>query len=158
MSADASAQSSVRRKSLRWADSECQCRRQGPAVWRSLRPRDLAALSAILRARRDLSAHLQTETGGLDESNHPGRWLRQENGPLSCELHKTVPPTGGQTVLGRVLDALIENDGRESGVVTGHRDDQLRGYMATEHRARCVTWIHCFPRNQERSGQGGSGR
>ena len=62
--------------------------------------------------------------------------------PLSRECHKTLLLAGGQTVLGRIVDSLLTNDVRELVIVTGYRDDQLRGYMAEEYGDLDVTWVH----------------
>lgn len=54
-----------------------------------------------------------------------GRRMR----PLTDHTHKTLLTVAGKTIIGRIIEGLIENGVRETAVVTGYRADELTGYL-----------------------------
>jgi choline kinase len=54
-----------------------------------------------------------------------GRRMR----PLTDDTHKTLLTVAGKTIIGRIIEGLIENGVHETAVVTGYRADELTGYL-----------------------------
>jgi len=54
-----------------------------------------------------------------------GRRMR----PLTDHTHKTLLTVAGKTIIGRIIEGLIENGVHETAVVTGYRADELTGYL-----------------------------
>jgi histidinol-phosphate/aromatic aminotransferase/cobyric acid decarboxylase-like protein/choline kinase len=54
-----------------------------------------------------------------------GRRMR----PLTDHTHKTLLTVAGKTIIGRIIEGLIENGVHETAVVTGYRSDELTCYL-----------------------------
>ncbi len=53
--------------------------------------------------------------------------------PLTDTVHKTLLEVGGQTILGRIVTGLAQAGVSEILVVTGHRADEVEGYLREHH-------------------------
>jgi histidinol-phosphate/aromatic aminotransferase/cobyric acid decarboxylase-like protein/choline kinase len=53
--------------------------------------------------------------------------------PLTDTVHKTLLEVGGQTILGRIVTGLAQAGVTEILVVTGHRADEVEGYLREHH-------------------------
>jgi histidinol-phosphate/aromatic aminotransferase/cobyric acid decarboxylase-like protein/choline kinase len=62
--------------------------------------------------------------------------------PLSEHRHKALLPIGDTTVLGRIIDGLLELEVRDIAIVTGHRADELRAFVSGRNPALPIRWIH----------------
>jgi len=62
--------------------------------------------------------------------------------PLSNVQHKTLLPIAGQPLLGRILDALLDNGISEAVVVTGYRSDEVCKYVEQSFPQFEVQWVH----------------
>lgn len=58
-----------------------------------------------------------------------GRRMR----PLSDHCHKALLPLNGTTILGRIMDSLVEIGTKVVTVVTGYRADDVEGYLRTSY-------------------------
>src|SRR5271167_1945109 len=67
-----------------------------------------------------------------------GRRMR----PLTDTTHKALLSVAGRTIIGRMIDGLIENGIREIAVVTGYRAEQLENYLCEEYPDREFRFIH----------------
>ncbi|MBS2023250.1 MAG: aminotransferase class I/II-fold pyridoxal phosphate-dependent enzyme [Deltaproteobacteria bacterium] len=62
--------------------------------------------------------------------------------PLSDHLHKTLLPIGESTILGRIIDGLLALDVTDITLVTGHRADDLKTFMAERYPKLAVKTVH----------------
>ena len=62
--------------------------------------------------------------------------------PLSENRHKTLLPIGESTVLGRIMDGLLELGVRDITLVTGHRAGELRDALATRYPELPIRYVH----------------
>jgi histidinol-phosphate/aromatic aminotransferase/cobyric acid decarboxylase-like protein/choline kinase len=62
--------------------------------------------------------------------------------PLSNHLHKTLLPIGDSTILGRILDALIERSVTDITLVTGHRADDIRAFVQKHYPEQAISYVH----------------
>jgi histidinol-phosphate/aromatic aminotransferase/cobyric acid decarboxylase-like protein/choline kinase len=67
-----------------------------------------------------------------------GRRMR----PLSDTTHKALLSVAGKTMIGRIIDGLIENGIRETAIVTGYRAEQLTSYIRAEYPGHEFRFIH----------------
>jgi len=62
--------------------------------------------------------------------------------PLTDHLHKSLVPVGNSTILGRIVDGLIEIDVRDILVVTGYRADQVKGFLGERYPWVGFEFVH----------------
>jgi len=67
-----------------------------------------------------------------------GRRMR----PLTLTTHKALLEIAGQTILGRLVDGLTANGVNDLVVVTGHRADDIRTYLANSYPDLSVSFVH----------------
>jgi histidinol-phosphate/aromatic aminotransferase/cobyric acid decarboxylase-like protein/choline kinase len=61
---------------------------------------------------------------------------------LAGERHKTLLPIGPTTILGRVVEGLASIGVTDVTVVTGHRDQDVRAFLADRFPARSFRFVH----------------
>ena len=62
--------------------------------------------------------------------------------PLTDACHKTLLTVAGETIIGRIIDGLCDNDITDIVVVTGYRQQELIDYL-TRHYAHCsLSFVH----------------
>jgi len=49
--------------------------------------------------------------------------------PLTDSLHKTMLMVAGKTIIGRIVEGLVENGITDIVVVTGYRAEELSNYL-----------------------------
>ncbi|HMA64081.1 MAG TPA: sugar phosphate nucleotidyltransferase, partial [Chitinispirillaceae bacterium] len=62
--------------------------------------------------------------------------------PLTDNCHKTMLQVAGKTIIGRIIDGLLENKVRDIVVVTGYRADELTAYLKSTYTDITFTFIH----------------
>ncbi len=62
--------------------------------------------------------------------------------PLTDKCHKTMLKVAGKTIIGRIIDGLLENKVRDIVVVTGYRADELTAYLKSTYTDLTFTFIH----------------
>jgi histidinol-phosphate/aromatic aminotransferase/cobyric acid decarboxylase-like protein/choline kinase len=62
--------------------------------------------------------------------------------PLTDKTHKTLLTIGDKTIIGRLVDALIENGIRRIIVVTGYLADRLQGFLRQQYPDVEFTFVH----------------
>ena len=62
--------------------------------------------------------------------------------PLTDSLHKTMLTVAGRTIIGRIIDGLLDNGISDIVVVTGYRAEELSAYLATEFKNVKFTFVH----------------
>jgi histidinol-phosphate/aromatic aminotransferase/cobyric acid decarboxylase-like protein/choline kinase len=62
--------------------------------------------------------------------------------PLTDSQHKTLLDVGGKTIIGRILDALLENGVNDIVVVTGYRADELKQWLTGHYTNLSFTFVH----------------
>lgn len=62
--------------------------------------------------------------------------------PLSDKTHKTLLEVGGKTIIGRIMDGLIENGIAETAVVTGYRAEDLTTFLRAAYPDHRFHFIH----------------
>ena len=67
-----------------------------------------------------------------------GRRMR----PLTDATHKTLLRVAGKTIIGRIMDGLIENGIEETAVVTGYRAEELVSYLRAAYPGHSFHFIH----------------
>ena len=62
--------------------------------------------------------------------------------PLTDNAHKTLLTIAGETIIGRILDGLCDNNITDFVIVTGYRHEELVGYCS-KHYPRCsIQYVH----------------
>lgn len=67
-----------------------------------------------------------------------GRRMR----PLTDHAHKTLIEVGGETVLARIVAAVLAQGITAITLVTGYRADDLRSHLATRFPGHAFHWVH----------------
>jgi histidinol-phosphate/aromatic aminotransferase/cobyric acid decarboxylase-like protein/choline kinase len=67
-----------------------------------------------------------------------GRRMR----PLTDHTHKTLLEVGGQTIIGRIMDCLIEHGIEQTVVVTGYRAEELEGWLRRNYPGYAFQFVH----------------
>jgi histidinol-phosphate/aromatic aminotransferase/cobyric acid decarboxylase-like protein/choline kinase len=62
--------------------------------------------------------------------------------PLTDDLHKTMVTVAGKTIIGRIIDGLLENNIPDIVVVTGYRADELKNYLTATFSKVKFTFVH----------------
>ncbi|MGA2507390.1 MAG: aminotransferase class I/II-fold pyridoxal phosphate-dependent enzyme [Chitinispirillaceae bacterium] len=62
--------------------------------------------------------------------------------PLTDNLHKTMVTVAGKTIIGRIIDGLLENNISDIVVVTGYRAEELKNYLTTTFKKVKFTFVH----------------
>jgi histidinol-phosphate/aromatic aminotransferase/cobyric acid decarboxylase-like protein/choline kinase len=62
--------------------------------------------------------------------------------PLTDNLHKTLLTVGDSTIIGRIIDGLVQNAVVDIVVVTGYRDQELKEYLLKSYSSLTLTFIH----------------
>jgi histidinol-phosphate/aromatic aminotransferase/cobyric acid decarboxylase-like protein/choline kinase len=62
--------------------------------------------------------------------------------PLTDRVHKTLLTVSGQTIIGRIVDGLVDNGIRDLVVVTGYRADELSRYLSTTYPSLSIQYVH----------------
>jgi histidinol-phosphate/aromatic aminotransferase/cobyric acid decarboxylase-like protein/choline kinase len=62
--------------------------------------------------------------------------------PITDNLHKTMITVAGKTIIGRIIDGLLENDISDIVVVTGYRAEELKNYLTSNFTKVKFTFVH----------------
>ena len=62
--------------------------------------------------------------------------------PLTDNLHKTLLSVCGTTIIGGIVDGLVDNGVRDLVVVTGYRDTELSGWLAAAYPHLSIQYVH----------------
>jgi histidinol-phosphate/aromatic aminotransferase/cobyric acid decarboxylase-like protein/choline kinase len=62
--------------------------------------------------------------------------------PLTDHIHKTLLTVAGQTIIGRIVDGLVDNGIRDLVVVTGYRAQELAGYLSATYPHLSIQYVH----------------
>jgi histidinol-phosphate/aromatic aminotransferase/cobyric acid decarboxylase-like protein/choline kinase len=62
--------------------------------------------------------------------------------PLTDNLHKTMVTVAGKTIIGRIIDGLLENGIADIVVVTGYRAEELKTYLTATFTNVKFTFVH----------------
>lgn len=62
--------------------------------------------------------------------------------PLSDACHKALLPIGDTTILGRIIDSLLEIGVRDVVIVTGHRAEDIQKYCAARYAEVAFGFLH----------------
>ena len=62
--------------------------------------------------------------------------------PLTDNLHKTMVTVAGKTIIGRIIEGLLENDISDIVVVTGYRAEELKNYLTSTFTNVKFTFVH----------------
>ncbi len=62
--------------------------------------------------------------------------------PLTDSLHKTMLTVAGKTIIGRIIEGLLDNGITDMAVVTGYRAGELTGYLTSEFKNVNFTFVH----------------
>jgi histidinol-phosphate/aromatic aminotransferase/cobyric acid decarboxylase-like protein/choline kinase len=62
--------------------------------------------------------------------------------PLTDNLHKTLLSVNGKTIIGGIVDGLVDNGVRDIVVVTGYRDKELSGRLAAAYPYLSIQYVH----------------
>jgi histidinol-phosphate/aromatic aminotransferase/cobyric acid decarboxylase-like protein/choline kinase len=62
--------------------------------------------------------------------------------PLTDTQHKTLLEVGGRTIIGRIIDALVENGINETVVVTGYREAELKEWLTGHYPDVSFTFVN----------------
>ena len=62
--------------------------------------------------------------------------------PLTDNLHKTLLSVNGKTIIGGIVDGLIDNGVRDLVVVTGYRDKELSGRLSAAYPQLSIQYVH----------------
>ncbi|MHB8809360.1 MAG: aminotransferase class I/II-fold pyridoxal phosphate-dependent enzyme [Desulfobulbaceae bacterium] len=62
--------------------------------------------------------------------------------PLTDRSHKTLLDVGGETILSRIIDGLVENGVTDIVMVTGFAAETIRAYLAEHYPAVAFTYVH----------------
>jgi histidinol-phosphate/aromatic aminotransferase/cobyric acid decarboxylase-like protein/choline kinase len=62
--------------------------------------------------------------------------------PLTDGLHKTMLTVAGKTIIGRIVEGLLDNGITDMAIVTGYRAVELTGYLTAEFKNVNFTFVH----------------
>jgi histidinol-phosphate/aromatic aminotransferase/cobyric acid decarboxylase-like protein/CTP:molybdopterin cytidylyltransferase MocA len=62
--------------------------------------------------------------------------------PLTDHVHKTLLTVAGQTIIGRIVDGLVDNGIRDLVVVTGYRAEELARYLSAAYPHLSIQYVH----------------
>jgi histidinol-phosphate/aromatic aminotransferase/cobyric acid decarboxylase-like protein/choline kinase len=62
--------------------------------------------------------------------------------PFTDNLHKTLLTVSGATIIGRIIDGLVDNGIRDIVVVTGYRRDELVAWCAEHYADLSIQYVH----------------
>ena len=62
--------------------------------------------------------------------------------PLTDNLHKTLLSVSGKTIIGGIVDGLVDNGIRDIVVVTGYRDKELSGWLSSAYPHLSIQYVH----------------
>ena len=62
--------------------------------------------------------------------------------PLTDHVHKTLLTVAGQTIIGRIMDGLVDNGIRDLVVVTGYRAEELTRYLSANYPHLSIQYVH----------------
>jgi histidinol-phosphate/aromatic aminotransferase/cobyric acid decarboxylase-like protein/choline kinase len=62
--------------------------------------------------------------------------------PLTDNAHKTLLNVAGETIIGRILDGLCDNNITDFVIVTGYRRDELVEYCSQHYRHCSIEYVH----------------
>lgn len=62
--------------------------------------------------------------------------------PLTEGCHKTMLTVAGKTIIGRIIDGLIENGIKDIIVVTGYRANELTAYLSSSYPQLSFQFVH----------------
>jgi choline kinase len=62
--------------------------------------------------------------------------------PLTDNLHKTLLRVSGKTIIGGIVDGLVDNGIRDIVVVTGYRDKELSGWLSLTYPHLSIQYVH----------------
>ena len=62
--------------------------------------------------------------------------------PLTDTCHKTMLTVAGKTIIGRIIDGLIENGISDIVVVTGYRAEELTSYLKVTYPGIVFSFVH----------------
>ena len=62
--------------------------------------------------------------------------------PLTDHVHKSLLPVGNSTILGRIVDGLLEIDIRDILVVTGYRADEVKTFLRDRYPEVPFEFVH----------------
>lgn len=62
--------------------------------------------------------------------------------PLTDTCHKTMLTVAGKTIIGRIIDGLLENGISDMIIVTGYRADELTNYLRSAYPSIAFTFVH----------------
>jgi histidinol-phosphate/aromatic aminotransferase/cobyric acid decarboxylase-like protein/choline kinase len=62
--------------------------------------------------------------------------------PLTDTCHKTMLKVAGKTIIGRIIDGLVENQITNIVIVTGYRADELTKYLTGTYPDLSFTFVH----------------
>jgi histidinol-phosphate/aromatic aminotransferase/cobyric acid decarboxylase-like protein/choline kinase len=61
--------------------------------------------------------------------------------PLTDNVHKTLLIVSGKTIIGGIVDGLVDNGIRDIVVVTGYRDKELSGWLSTAYPHLSINYV-----------------
>jgi choline kinase len=62
--------------------------------------------------------------------------------PLTDSLHKTMLEVAGETIIGRIINGLMDNGIADIVVVTGYRAGELKNYLTSTFAKVEFTFVH----------------
>jgi histidinol-phosphate/aromatic aminotransferase/cobyric acid decarboxylase-like protein/choline kinase len=62
--------------------------------------------------------------------------------PLTDNLHKTLLNVCGTTIIGGIVDGLVDNGVADLVVVTGYRDTELSGWLTARYPHMSIQYVH----------------
>jgi histidinol-phosphate/aromatic aminotransferase/cobyric acid decarboxylase-like protein/choline kinase len=62
--------------------------------------------------------------------------------PLTDRIHKTLLTVAGHTIIGRIVDGLVDNGIRDLVVVTGYRAAELADYLSAHYPLLSIQYVH----------------
>jgi len=62
--------------------------------------------------------------------------------PLTDNIHKTLLTVSGKTIIGGIVDGLVDNGIQDIVVVTGYRDKELSGWLASAYPRLSIQYVH----------------
>jgi histidinol-phosphate/aromatic aminotransferase/cobyric acid decarboxylase-like protein/choline kinase len=62
--------------------------------------------------------------------------------PLTDDIHKTLLIVSGKTIIGGIIDGLVDNGILDIVVVTGYRDKELAGWLSSAYPGLSIHYVH----------------
>ena len=62
--------------------------------------------------------------------------------PLTDNVHKTLLLVAGKTIIGGIVDGLVDNGIQDIVVVTGYRDKELSDWLSTAYPHLSINYVH----------------